>query len=145
MFTFGREHELKCAVRDLKSEANVRLITQVVEAVHDLLEGKPGVVPLQRVLIEAFSLGGGGVWEQTGSWLRQLSQENPEMLDTWRELSRSKNGKVRFRVACFLNELPRDLALEIGLRLKCDVSQKVRGMAEARLEEIGEPKKESGI
>jgi hypothetical protein len=145
MFTFGREHELKCALRDIKSEPNVRLITQVVEAVHDLLEGKSRAVPIQHVIIEAFSFGGSGVWERTGDWLRQLSRENPEMLDTWRELSRSHNGKVRFRVACFLNEMPRDLALEIGIQFSRDISQKVRDMAEARLEEIGDPKKDSGV
>lgn len=144
MFTFGREHELKCAVRDITSKEDIRLVTQVVEAVHDLTERKPEAVSFQNSVTEAFSLGGSGVWEQTGSWLRRVSQENPETLDIWRELSRSTAAKVRFRVACFLNEMPRCLALEIGSQLKCDASKKTRDMAEARLEEISEGTTELG-
>jgi hypothetical protein len=72
-----------------------------------------------------------------GSWLLKLAVEHPELKSVWHELSNSLNGKVRFRVACFINELPRPLANEIGNQLKDDRHKKTREMAQARLEEIG--------
>jgi hypothetical protein len=136
MFTFGREHELECAVRDLRDANQAHMITNVVDAVHDILEGKSTPESVRSIAIRAFTDGGSGVWEQTGSWLRKLTAEYPELESVWHELSNSPDGNTRFRVACFINELPRALATEIGVRLTDDRHKKTREMALARLDEI---------
>lgn len=136
MFTFGRDHERKCAVQYLRNSEDVQLITDVVDGVHDLFEGKSTSVLIRPIIIRAFSEGGSGVWEQTGSWLLKISAHCCELQSVWSELSTSPNGKVRFRVACFLNELPKPLAFEIGDHLKDDCNKKTREMAQARMEEI---------
>jgi hypothetical protein len=137
VFTFGREHERNCAVRNLRKPEDILLITNVVNGVHDVLEGKVAADAIRPVIILAFSLGSSGVWEQTGSWLRKLSVKYPELESVWTELSTNSDGKVRFRVACFINELPKTLALEIGSRLKEDRHKRTREMAQGRLSEIG--------
>jgi hypothetical protein len=136
MFTFGREHERECAVRYLRDKDDAHLITSVVDAVHDVLEGKSPPESVRPLAIRAFSDGGSGVWEQTGSWLRNIAAKYPDLSTVWLELSNSPDGKVRFRVACFINELPKELAMEIGDRLKDDRHKKTREMAIARLDEI---------
>lgn len=55
----------------------------------------------------------------------------------WRELAEVSVGKVRFRVACFINELPRPITLDLGELLKDDRHKKAREMARFRLREIG--------
>jgi hypothetical protein len=137
MFTFGRDHERECAVRYLRDADEAQLIVSVVDVVHDVLEGKVDPEAVRPVVIRAFSDGGLGVWEQTGSWLRKLVNDYPQLEAVWLELSTSPEGKVRFRVACFLNELPRSLAVKIGSTLKDDRHKKTREMAQTRLEEIG--------
>jgi hypothetical protein len=135
MFTFGREHERECAVRYLRDPNQAHLITSVVDAVHDVLEGKSTPDSVRPLAIRAFTEGGSGVWEQTGSWLRKLAAKYPELDSVWRDLSHSPDGNTRFRVACFLNELPTELATEIGARLKDDRHEKTREMTQARLDE----------
>ena len=68
--------------------------------------------------------------------MRRLAGEYPAVLATWREFARHTDGRVRFRAACFLNEMPGPLAQEIGNELRNDRSKKVQDMAQARLEEI---------
>jgi hypothetical protein len=68
--------------------------------------------------------------------LRKLAHESPAILSAWRDLSQHTDGSVRFRVACFINEMPAMLAREIGDELQNDRSKRVREMAQARLEEI---------
>ena len=137
MFTFGREHERNCAVRNLRKPDDVQLITNVVDGVHDVLEGNVSPDAIRPVILLAFSLGGSGVWEQAGSWLRKLAAKYPELESVWTELATNSEGKVRFRVACFIDELPRALALEIGSKLKDDRHKRTREMAQGRLSEIG--------
>ena len=137
VFTFGREHERNCAVRYLRNADDAQLIINVVDAVHDILEGKVTPDSFGPAATLAFSNGGSGVWEQTGSWLRKLAARHPELESVWHELSQHSNGKVRFRVACFLNELPKALAIELGAKLKDDRNKKTREMTQARLDEIG--------
>jgi hypothetical protein len=137
MFTFGRDHEKSCAVRYLRNANESQRIAEVIDAVHDLLEKKVTPEAIRPLFSRVFAEGGSGVWEQTGSWLLKLSVEHPELLSLWRELAINPDGKTRFRTACFLNELPRALALELGHGLANDKHKKTKEMALARLEEIG--------
>ena len=136
MFTFGRDHEKKCAAAKLRKPDQAAILVGVVDAVHDLLEGKSSLDDIRRILTNAFISGGTGVWESTGSWMRQIMSEHPPFASVWAELAGHSEGQVRFRVACFINNLPKPLALELGNQLKNDRHKKTREMAEARLEEI---------
>lgn len=137
MFTFGRQHEKACAVRYLRDPQQAELIESVIDAVHDLLEGAATVDTIRPMLLRGLISGGSGVWEQTGSWTRKLIAEQPHLESVWTELAAHADWKVRFRVACFINDMPATLAQDIGAQLVNDRSKKVREMAEARLEEIG--------
>lgn len=137
MFTFGRDHERNCAIRNLRRPAEADRILGVVDAVHDVIDGAATIDSVRPIFVRSFSEGGSGVWEQTGSWLLKLSADQPTLSSVWYDLANSPDGKVRFRVACFLNDLPRPIALEIGEQLRTDRSKKTREMAVARLEEIG--------
>jgi hypothetical protein len=55
MFTFGREHGKKCS-----ESRTVPLLLAVVDAVHDLIEGKGTEEALKRSLRKAFIEGGSG-------------------------------------------------------------------------------------
>jgi len=133
MFTFGRQREKECALRYLKEPKQAHLIEAVVDAVHDLLEGRMSPDAIRAVLSRAFVEGGTGVWEQTGSWLQKLIGDQPTLESLWSEFASHPESKVRFRAACFINEMSPTLAREIGSRLSLDRSKKVREMAEARL------------
>lgn len=138
MFTFGRERERQCAVGYVRDASQHDMILGVVDAVHDFLEEKKTEAELSPILKCAFQQGGSGVWEQSGKWIRKLSHEYPVFLTLWSELAEYSDWKVRFRVACFLDEIPKELALELGARLTTDKSKKVREMALGRLEENNE-------
>ena len=138
MFTFGRDHERRCALQYLHNPNDAPLITDVIDAVHDVLDGKASLTSIRPIITRAFSEGGSGVWEQTGSWLRNLAYEYPELASLWNELSTNSDGKVRFRVACCMRDIPQPLALEIGSRLKEDRHKKTREMAQSRLDEVGD-------
>jgi hypothetical protein len=137
VFTFGRDHEKKCAVAKLRKSDQAAILVGVVDAVHDLLEGKSSLDDMRPTLTNAFASGGTGVWESTGSWMRKIMGEHPTFATVWRELATHSEGQVRFRAACFINDLPKPLAIELGNELKEDRHKKTREMAQARLEEIG--------
>lgn len=134
MFTFGRDHEKKCAAHYLRDASQVGLIADVVDAVHDVLEGKSTIDDVRETIVRAFSEGGSGAWEQAASWMTKLSSEYPELLSEWRSLAEHKKATVRYRVACCLNDMPQLLAQEIGRQLVNDRGSKVREMAMGRLE-----------
>lgn len=136
MFTFGRDHEKKCAVAKLRDPDQAAVLAGVVDTVHDLIEDKSSLETISPVLIDAFAKGGSGVWETTGSWMRRIINRHPDFANVWRDLAVDPVWQTRFRVACFLNDLPQPLATELGANLSTDPSQKVRNMALARLAEI---------
>jgi hypothetical protein len=135
MFTFGRDHEKACSVTNLHDKAETSRIHAVIDAVHDFLDGIVTEAELRRTLYDAFSKGGGGVWEQTDTWIRSLLKDYPAFGTLWVELSVHPSWKVRWRTACVLDSMPTALRLEIGNRLKSDVSRTVREMAADRLGE----------
>ena len=140
IFTFGREHEKNCEARYVRDKAQVYLLLDIVDAVHDLIEGKSTVENLANAIRIGFTQGRSGVWENAEKWLRKCSFEYPNLLDLWDEFSSSKSYIVRFRVACVLNLLPEDRYLSISMKLKNDDSKKVSEMALARIEEINSSK-----
>ena len=102
MFTFGRDHEKKLAVRNLRNPDDVQRATEVVDAVHNLIERKVSADSIRPIFVRAFSEGGSGVWEQTGSWLCKLSAESPELLPLWHECHRVRTAAVLFESRAFL-------------------------------------------
>lgn len=134
MFTFGREHEKKCAIGYVRTKVSgqVELITELIDAVHDLIESTGTEKAVRTALSEAFVAGGSGVWEQAGAWLRKLVKEYPTFETLWLEFANHQEWKVRFRAACFIDEMPPALARQVSDQLKADGNKKVREMAEAR-------------
>jgi len=133
MFTFGREHEVRCAISNIKTKENQKLAASSVHSGHDYLEENIPLNKLGEILKSNFSNGGSGVWEQAGSWIGKVVTENPTAISWWHCLAAEKSAIVRFRVACFLDEIPKDGANEIGAIFKNDRSKKVKEMAEARM------------
>lgn len=133
MFTFGREHERKCAVAHVRSPAQAALILAVVDAVHDLLESGNGPDALAQALSAAFTEGGSGVWEGAASWLRKSCVDYPELGRLWLALARHPKSEVRFRIACCLDDMPAALQPEVAALLLADKSRKVSAMARARM------------
>src|SRR5688572_10225404 len=77
MFTLGREREKQHSHRYLRSQKEAWRIEAVIDAVHDLLDGTKDPDGVRSVFADAFTNGGSGVWEQTGSWLRKISKNIP--------------------------------------------------------------------
>lgn len=132
MFTFGREHERKCAVAYVRNRAQADLILHVVDAVHDLLEGKASAATLASTIRAAFVEGGSGVWEQAATWLRKTAVEHPELVSLWLELAQHPETSVRFRVACGLDDIPAQVFAQVANTLTSDKSKKVANMAKER-------------
>ena len=140
MFTFGRQREKECAAYYLCNPDQLSLIEGVVDAVHDVIEGKGELDDFRTAFERAFVDGGSGVWEQTATWMTRLSLEHRELLKEWRRLSTHTKAEVRFRVACCINDMPLEIAVELAEVFSNDRSRKVRKMSAARMEElIGEP------
>ena len=135
MFTFGRAREKKAEAGYVRDPDQVPLLTAVIDAVHDLVEGKGSEQQVSEAISVAFSFGGAGVWECAGKWLRRAGGEYPAIVTLWDELARHPEAKVRFRVAAFLDEVPAAVFTALSPVLLEDVSQKVRSMAEARVQE----------
>ena len=83
MFTFGREHEQECARRYVRNQAQLGLVTALIDAVHDLREAKTSDERVHSAVRVAFVEGGSGVWEEAGSWLRKLCQDYPGFSALW--------------------------------------------------------------
>ena len=138
MFTFGREHEKKCEARYVRRAEQVPLLMAVIDAVHDLMEGVGTEEGLASSIREAFTQGGSGVWESAGRWLRKSGEDYPCLLGLWLEFAHHGQAEVRFRTACFLDEMPQDTYLLVSSLLLVDRSRKVARMAAARVAERGQ-------
>jgi|AGTN01.1.fsa_nt_gi hypothetical protein len=130
MFTFGRDQEKICAGHYLSNQKQVDLIGAVIDAVHDLLEDKISKEALRPVLEQGFTEGGSGVWEQTGIWLRKLSDEFPEFATMWIDFADHSQSTVRFRAACCLDEMPPHIARAVNEKLMHDGSKNVRSITD---------------
>lgn len=137
IFTFGREHEKRCATSYVRKQDDRRLIESVIDSVHDVLEGAGSLSDLAIRFGDAFAMGGSGVWESAGSWIIKMSKEFPEIGRIWVDLSRHSRAEVRFRVACFLNDVDQNIFDIIGPTMLSDRSKKVLGMAQDRARKRG--------
>jgi hypothetical protein len=138
MFTFGRAHELKCALAYVRNPTQAALVSAVINAVHDLIDGASTHEPVQDAITNAFVAGGSGVWEMAGSWLRKVAGHSPEVSVLWTTLARHESATVRFRAACFLNEMPAREFAALSPLLIDDKSKKVATMARSRTEEVAQ-------
>ncbi|MFN4121637.1 hypothetical protein [Acidovorax sp.] len=136
MFTFGREHEKKCAVAHVRNTEQAALISEVIDSVHDLLDGNASTEKLADKIKIAFVEGGSGVWEGAGGWLRKASAHYPSLASVWEELAAHPKAEVRFRVACFLDEMPSDTFATLSRLLASDKAKRVASMANARIGEV---------
>ena len=133
MFTFGREKEKQSALYYLSTkDPEKQLVLDMVDTIHDFLENKSSEDELRSALTQSFTRTAGGCWEQTGTWLRKLSKHYPSFESMWVELAQHEDSKVRYRVACHLDDMPEGIASQVYEKLKADKSKKVREMAEIR-------------
>ena len=126
MFTLGREREKEHSHKYLKSQDEAWRIDSVIDAVHDLLDASRSAEVVGPVFVEAFTEGGSGVWEQTGSWLGKVSRSHQSLAELWRGFCRHQSAKVRFRAAAFLAEMPEAIFAECFPLLLTDASPRVR-------------------
>jgi hypothetical protein len=126
MFTIGREREKENAARYLHNQADALVVGRVIDAVHDLIEGVASADTVGPVFAEAFVSGGGGAWEQTGSWMRKLAREHPSLHQLWLQLAQHKSARIRFRVAAFLNDMPDEIRQRLTATFLADRSANVR-------------------
>ncbi len=110
------------------------MLITLVDDLHNYLEGTENRI--EESIKLAFADGCTGVWESAGTWLRKLCNENESFLEVWGQLAESKKANTRFRVACFLEDIPEEIQKEIGEKLRHDTSRKVKEMSEARIEEM---------
>jgi hypothetical protein len=106
LFSFGREHEKKCAEHHVRDPAQLYLVSAMIDLVHDLLEVKTSEEEVRSAVRAAFVEGGAGVWEQAGSWLRKLCEAYPDFRTLWPELASNPKAEIRFRAAAFLDVMP---------------------------------------
>ena len=129
MFTFGRDHEKKCEERLVGNPAQVPLLMDVIDAVHDLIEGNGNLAPVATSIRTAMTQGGAGVWENAAKWLRKTACDHPEILSLWSELASHSKAEVRYRIACLLDEMPSHMLTAIAPSLLTDRSRRVAEMA----------------
>jgi hypothetical protein len=136
IFTFGREHEMKCALRHVRDPAQAPLLASVVDRAHDLLEGKGSEADFIHALRTAFLEGGRSVWGNTEQWIRKFSDDYPALLDLWTEFASSPRSEIRWRVACVLDYVPKKTFDALSGQLANDKSKRVADMAIARIESV---------
>ncbi len=126
MFTVGREREKEHARNFLRESSDSSKLEAVIDAVHDLLDGKAVIDSAKTVFVLGFVDGGAGTWESTGSWLAKTAKEFPALMDLWRDFALHRSAKVRFRAAAFVDRMPEDCAMSVFPLLLADPSAKVR-------------------
>lgn len=137
MFTFGRDHEKRSALAYVRKSEQAFLLVNMIDSVHDLLEGKASEAETANAIRAAFIEGGSGVWESSSSWLRKVGAEYALIKGLWLEFAQHPSANVRYRVACCLDGVPSSLFSSIATQLVEDKSKKVSTMAQSRVDERG--------
>lgn len=99
---------------------------RVIDAALDLIEGATSPDAVAPLFAEASVIGGGGAWEQTGSWICKLAHEHSSLHQIWLKLAQHKSARIRFRVAAFLNGMPDEIRQQLAATFLSDPSAKVR-------------------
>ncbi len=110
MFTFGRIKEIEHAIYRVGNDEEAKLLINVINGVHDVLENKKNIENISETFKTALIEGKSGIWESSGSWLINLSDEYPILNKIWEELVQHPKLEVRFRVSAHLIDLPYDIA-----------------------------------
>ena len=126
MFTIGRDREKRHAGKYIRDPKNFSIVHNVIDAVHDCLEGSEDDDSVRQVFRDAFFEGGSGAWEQAGSWLRKLCSEYPRFSDIWTELAKHPKVDVRFHAAAFVVDMPDGVFPEMLQYFSHDRSKKIR-------------------
>jgi hypothetical protein len=129
VFTFGREHEKRCAAGYFRKPADPAALLALIDAVHDLVEGKVAVGDVRARLVECLVHGGARTWEGAGYWLEKVKDDFPALLTVWTELARHPQAEVRWRIACLVECMPAALRSELTPVLLADASRRVRRAA----------------
>ena len=126
VFVFTREREKEAASRHLHNLTQLPLIHAVIDAAYDLHDGSGELQLLCNSIEHAMINGGGGVWEQAGTWLAKLSLHYPDLDTIWHTLTTYPKAPVRFRAAANICNMSSE-ALERNLPLLLrDRSRNVR-------------------
>ncbi|MBN7849209.1 hypothetical protein J0L38_05340 [Stenotrophomonas maltophilia] len=144
MFTFGREHEIKCAIRRHRKEDELQIVLAIINAIHDF---KDGIVPIESALNairKGLVDGASGTWETSGSWLCKLNDAYAATESVWFELASHPMAKVRFRVACHMLWISEGLARKLHPTLAKDRSRRVREQAQGNWDYLQHPEKYGG-
>jgi len=141
MFTFGREHEIKVALRRHGGPERASQIVDIVNALHDLQESKCSLDHVESAIRLALIEGRREIWDAAGTWLLKLQGDYPECRRICKELAAHESAEVRCRVASHLTDFGKDLRQEIYESLKNDKSKRVRSHAEAKWDYCQHPEK----
>ena len=141
MFTFGREHEIKVALRRYGGLERASQIVDIVNAIHDLQEGACSLADVESAIRLGLIEGRREIWDAAGTWLLKLQGDYPECRRIWKELAAHDSAEVRFRVASHLIDFGKDLRQEIYESLKNDKSKRVRSHVEAKWDYCQHPEK----
>lgn len=136
MYTLGRSREKANAIRQLKTPRHGRVVHQIVDAAHDLLEMTEPEQKVRLSLLQYFTTGPTDVWRCSGLWLGQLSRHYPTIAALWLELATHESVKVRARTAACLCHLPDRVTIPVAERLLVDRSAKIRSQTAAQLAEL---------
>ena len=125
MFTFGREHEKKCAASYFRAPSDPSMLLGLIDRVHDLIEGKAIPSDVKTCIMECFTTGGVRTWEGAGYWLAKAQSDYPQLEEIWALLANHPRAEIRSRVACFMDCMPSNVLSVVAPALLSDKSRKV--------------------
>ncbi|TWU05426.1 hypothetical protein [Allorhodopirellula heiligendammensis] len=126
VFVFSREREKEYAGRFIKDATQLAMIHDVIDNAYDLADGETTVDAASVCIENALLQGGGGVWEQAGSWLVKLSSKHSILDPIWSTLATNPKSTIRFRAAAHVVDMSPDARATILPILLSDRSRKVR-------------------
>jgi hypothetical protein len=132
-------------VTDSKLEAHQEtMLLSVIDAAHDLIDGKPGVAKFLEFARHAMIKGNSTVWQNTSDWIRKTGNRTPEVRVVWDELAGHASWQVRWRIACCLYSwgIEERQSDRLFANLRNDKSEKVRRYAVSRYEARPNEKRE---
>lgn len=141
MFTFGRDHEIKTALRRHGGADSAGQVVDIVNAIHDLQENKCALEDVESVIRLALVEGRRDIWVAAGTWLLKLQGDYPTSRQVWTDLAVHPSAEVRFRVASHLVDFGGGLREEIYAVLKHDKSKRVRSHADGKWDYCQHPEK----
>jgi len=136
IFTFGREREIEIVKCYEKDAYKRQLRIEIIESLHDYLNENQKKEILKIAIENAIIHGYSGTWEYATSLLSKLHYCDTYFSESWMILTKHNSWKVRFRIACVLNDIPNPYYDKINKQLIVDKSKKVAEMAKARIKEL---------